>query len=497
MEKIYTHPKGFKYVVGTEFFEKICFYGLKSYLLLYMIKSLSFSDEKSFETLGAFMILIYGIPFLGGWIADALWGNYKTLLIGAIVMCIGTILLTLPIDFFFYLGLSGMVVGSGLSKPNLPTLLGKLYEKDNPKRDEGFNLYYFGVNIGSFLAPIICGMTAELFGWRYGFIVANISTFFAILLIFKGRHLLEKPFLVSQEKKSFLVKLCPYLIVTSITIISTMVLYAPSFVENILPSLGAVACATLSYIAFKEKKAVKVILSMGVLMFFFIIFFALYEQMWMSITLFTDRHLDRSIQSLTGNAIWLEIAYLPTSFFFIFCSLYVLVFSPFVGILWTKLGRRGMAPSMPIKGAIGLGLTGLFFSTLSFSGNFSSSDGLVAIWWIVGAYAFLMLAEVLIIPSGLAMVGKFSPKKYVTIIMGIWFLGMSCSQSVAVFLAKWTCAYDTKIEMSSQKSLQLYMHVFNEFAWISYGVGGILLILSYFMRSVFKDRLNNVEPNQS
>lgn len=450
-----------------------------------MIKGLHFLDGEAFEIQGALMSLVYAIPFLGGWIADHLWGNYKTVLVGIVVMCLGSMLLTLPIPLFFYMGLGGVIVGSGFSKPNLPTLLGKLYEKNNPKREEAFNWYFFSINVGILFSPVACGIVAETYGWHYGFLIAGVVTFFAVFLVLKGRPFLELYSLPPQEKGS-LFKIAPYGILLAALVFSIFILCHPIWMETILPILVVVAFVTLFYIGLKEgKEILKVVGSMFVLMFFFTVFFSLYEQSWMSINLFIDRHVDRSIMGLIGRDTLFGARHIPTTSFQMLFGI-VLILLPITGALWTKLQQYNLDPSVPLKGFFGLLATGLSFTVLDISGGFASDQSLVSVWWVVGSYTLLMLAEVLIVPTGIAMVSKFSPKKFTSIIMGIWFLAVSCSQIIAVFLAKLTCVDKANIITSSMDNLNVYTDVFNKFAWVSYSFSGVLLIVSYFMRSVFK-----------
>src|ERR1035437_5573567 len=181
------HPKGLYFLFTIEMWERFNYYGMRALLTLYMVKILLFSTEKAGGIYGFYTGLVYATPLIGGYIADRYLGQRKCILIGAILIALGQFVLSVPSLPFFYCALGLLILGNGFFKPNISSIVGQLYEKNDPRRDGGFTIFYMGINLGAFFAPLICGTLGEKVGYNYGFIAAGIGMIIGICIFLWGQ----------------------------------------------------------------------------------------------------------------------------------------------------------------------------------------------------------------------------------------------------------------------------------------------------------------------
>jgi proton-dependent oligopeptide transporter, POT family len=379
------HPRGLPTLFLTEMWERFSYYGMRALLVLYMTQSLHFADAKALSTYGYYTSTAYFMPLLGGWFADRFLGSKRAVLIGGIIIACGHFSLALTPLPFFYSGLVLVATGTGLLKPNVSTMVGDLYEEEDPRRDSGFSLFYMGINLGAFIAPLVCGYLGQKINWHYGFAAAGIGMVFGLIqFVFSGNRLENVGELKRKHKD-----------------------------RN--------AADTEVRLTREEIKRLAVI---GILFFFSIVFWMAFEQSGSSLTLFADR--------LTRNSLF---GYqFPSTWFQSVQPVCLLLLAPVFAQLWLRLGNR--QPSSPRKFTFGLLFVGLGFAGLVYASTLTGA-GHVSPLWLVILYFVHTVGELCLSPVGLSTVTKLSPARMVGLMMGVWFLSIS----VGSFLAGKVASY--------------------------------------------------------
>lgn len=396
-KKIFGHPVGLFVLSATEMWERFSYYGMSAILILFLTSPTTVSilgwsglepsivEERALSVLGWYLMLIYLTPILGGFIADYFWGQRKSILLGGFMMMVGKLILAMPLFLpsaqtanFIYLGLGLNLIGNGLFKPNISTLIGDLYSHDDPKRDSAFTVFYMGINLGAFLAFLILGYVGEKHGYELAFLLAAIGMGIGILiqLALMPRYLgnigEKKHFNVSESKAGF---------------------------WESLKNTSSVEKQNILKICFFS--ALSIIFWMG------------FEQSSGTLTLFAKNETNLMIAGFEIPASWLRLC---NPFFVFACA-------PLITIFWDKLGSK--QPTAYGKYIIGFFLLSLCF-IFPIIGLSSLEEGQKApIIWLVLTYFFMTLAELCISPVGLSLVTFYAPARLLGTMMGIWFLATS------------------------------------------------------------------------
>lgn len=371
------HPKGLYFLFAVEMWERFSYYGMRALLTLYMVKYLLFSTEKAGSVYGMYTGLVYLTPLIGGYIADRYLGSKFCVLTGAILMMLGHFSMVFPDLPFFYTALGLLIIGNGFFKPNISTMVGKLYPQGDGRRDAGFTIFYMGINIGAFLAPLICGTLGEKIGFHYGFGMAGIGMLIGALIYLWGQN-----------------RFCAH------------VGNAPDRQDK--DSEGKIKDKPLTK---TERHRIAVIF---ILMFFSIFFWISFEQAGSSLTLFADRSTDRVIPFLNWE--------FPVSYFQSVNPLLIIILAPLFSRMWIELSGRNKNPSVPVKFSAGLFLVSIGFVLMVMASLVSETAGKVSFLWLLGVYLFHTLGELCISPVGLSVVTKLAPVKFASLLMGTWFL---------------------------------------------------------------------------
>jgi len=370
----------------TASWERFSYYGMRAFLILYMVNGVNdhlggigWSEKASGLAYGIFNGMCYLLPLLGGYLSDRYLGERRSVLIGGILIMLGHF--TCAIDnsvFVFISGLTLLAIGNGFFKPTVVTMVGDLYKQGDPRRDSAFTLYYMLFNGGVFLAPVLCGYFGETYGYRYGFITAGVGMALGLVV-----------YLLTQHK---------YL--------GTM---------GLVPKRQQAKSVSTEKTPL-TKEEVDRIAVIVVLLFFVAFFWAGYEQAGSSLTLYTDRYIDRVVFG------W-EI---PTTWFQSVNPLFVVALSPLFSWLWIKLASLKKNPSTPVKMAIGMILLGLGFvfmygAVLQRGGDNADATAKASILWLLATYIFHTFGELCVSPIGLSMVTKLAPVRLAALFMGVWF----------------------------------------------------------------------------
>jgi POT family proton-dependent oligopeptide transporter len=403
---VFGHPRGLTFLFGTEMWERFSYYGMRALLVLYMVKYVLLPDhvhlvigldqlqnwlESLFGPLGTQALsshiyglytgLVYLTPLFGGLLADRVLGQHRTILLGAALMAIGHFMMAFEPLFLFALGL--LILGNGAFKPNISAQVGGLYPPGDARRDRAYSIFYVGINIGAFFAPLVCGTLGEELGWHYGFAAAGIGMTIA-LLIYVG----ASPSLPPDEFQKRRVS---------------------TEQETRLDRNDWLGIAALLALFVPTT-----------------LFWATYEQQGNTIVLWADDHTDRSIDLLLWRG---EI---PVTWFQAFNPFMIFAFTPLVVGLWRRQARRGREPSTVTKMAIGC--FGVTLANLIMVGAAWVAAGDEASWlWLFAYFVVITIGELYISPIGLSLVSKLAPMHMVSMLMGLWF----ATSFAGNFLAGW------------------------------------------------------------
>ena len=476
------HPRGLATLFFTELWERFSFYGLKALLLLFMTApvatgGLGFDENKSGIVLAIYASMVYLTGLPGGWIADRFLGARRAVLIGGLIIMCGHISLAIHSLTTFYFGLFLIILGTGLLKPNVSTMVGQLYSERDARRDAGFSIFYMGINLGAFIAPFVCGYLAEYESfrrflasqgidpnrsWQFGFGAAAIGMFFGLIqYVLGGKYLSPesaRPSVTSdpQSRRRDWSLLIGAASAVFIIVAILGALHLIGFFEitedrlNILVGVFYLAL-TIGYFSWLfivpswqpvERKRLIVI---AVLFLFSVLFWMGYEQAASTLTEFAKNRTDRSYgeaiaphaiasvgtdkarDQATESATAREI---PASWFQSINPAYVILFAPVFAWLWIRLGKYDL--SSPSKFAIGLFIMGLGYFIMTVAAFRSGPEGYrVSPLWLVACYFCHSVGELCLSPVGLSSVTKLAPQRVANQMMGVWFLSLSLGEFLA------------------------------------------------------------------
>lgn len=394
------HPKGLFLLFSTELWERFSYYGMRAVLVLYLTAQttnggLGWNEADALKLYGIYTGLVYITPLIGGWLADTFLGQRRAILIGATLMAAGQFTLALPHSLFpdqvftvFYAGLALLIIGNGLFKPNISTMVGDLYEEGDHRRDGAFTIFYMGINLGSLLTGVICGAAANAFGWQAAFVGAGIGMLISLLL----QATMAQRFLGDIGR-------------------------VPAAKRAVEKSLNK----QKNPLTKQERDRIKVILVLGL---FTIIFWAGFEQAGGLMNLYTQEYTDRMIGSFEVPAAWFQSL---NPFF-------IITLAPIIATVWVKLGQR--EPNSPVKFAMGLLFLAIGFLFMVGAVLQQGGDSAVktSMFWLIGAYLFHTLGELCLSPIGLSMVTKLAPLRLASLMMGAWFGFNALANYIAGFV---------------------------------------------------------------
>ena len=445
------HPKALFALFMVELWERFSYYGMRALLILYMTADIidggfAFDDAKAYGIYGAYGALVYLTPLVGGFFADKLVGFRKAIIWGAILMALGQFTLFLSgneNETMFYIGLAILVVGNGFFKPNISSMIGRFYEEGDKRRDGAFTLFYMGINMGAFLAPLTCGAIGENEGWQYGFLTAGVGMIIGYLVFLWGQKqgiyeevgngpdvVLDKPIMPGVSNKIF-----PLVATVIMIVLASALIVYNDIVDLILVLLATLVIGYLLYEANKmEKVAKQRIWVIAVLLFFTTVFWTFFELAGSALSLFTARNVDRTLFGFE----------IKTTFFQSFNPFFIMLFAPMFSWLWIKLSNLNKEPAAPYKFGFGLVLLGLGFLALNLGGP-SAIAGMIPAIFMVFLYLLHTIGELTLSPVGLSLVTKLSPRHMVGFLMGIWLLSSSLAHQGGKHIAKLTTVNEKTI----------------------------------------------------
>ena len=416
------HPKGLYLLFFTEMWERFSYYGMRAILILYLTKKLMEGglgmDEKDATLLyGYFTGFVYFTPLIGGWLADRYLGKRLAVTIGGITMMLGQFtLFGLNSTMGLYIGLLLLIIGNGFFKPNISTLVGGLYKDGDSRRDAAFTIFYMGINLGAMIAPLVIGVVTDnmfattnedgsiSYGYRYGFLVSGIGMLLGQVIF----HLLGTKYLGDLGTK-------PVGAVSDTEVAKVQ--------KSINPETGKELDEK------DEKQRISVIF---ILLIFAVFFWAGFEQAGSSLSLYTDKYIDRSIGSFE----------IPTSWFQSVNPLFIVTLAPLFTLFWASpIGRRLTTPVKMGVGMIILGAGFLFMigavAERSANGDVNDVNNKAALMWLIMTYLLHTIGELCISPVGLSVVTKLSPPKLASVLMAVWMLSSFFANIVGGYIASY------------------------------------------------------------
>ena len=460
------NPHSLTTLFFTEMWERFSYYGMRALLVLYLVNSQNYSESDALHIYAVYTGLVYLTPLIGGYLADRFLGSQKAIFIGGLTMMIGHFLMAFP--NFLYLAIGMLIIGNGYFKPNISSLLGRLYKPDDVRRDSGFSIFYVGINLGAFLAPLIVGYVGETINWHYGFAIAGFGMLAGLIQFYIGQNKIIKEDISSQSKK---LNPADWGIITLVSVINLPLILVILELNQIINDFFFEILAILIILIFfyfitkkkqllTVKKDIKRIAYIGILSIFVIFFWVGFEQAGGSLTLFANNSVDRNFLGFV----------IPASFFQSINPLIIILIGPMIANFWLSVDRSKNKINTSQKMGLGLLLLASGFFLIMLVNN--SSETSISLWWLVGVYFLHTMGELCLSPIGLSMVSKVSPKKIASLMMGFWFL----SSAVANFTAGKLPA----ILESNNLDLFTFLSVSSLLA------GLVLIFISSFMEKLIK-----------
>jgi POT family proton-dependent oligopeptide transporter len=443
------HPRGLSTLFFTEMWERFSYYGGRALLILFMTAAvaeggLGMSAATAAPIYGIYVAAVYLFALPGGWVADRLLGQRNSVFWGGILIAAGNFSLATPGLAFFYSGLALIVLGTGLLKPNVSAIVGDLYPEGGARRDAGFSIFYMGINIGAFVAPLVCGALGEKINWHLGFAAAGIGMVFGLIQYRYGFKFLGDAGALKEEARSTrgqALRLAG-LGVAAVLAIAALLYWLgstgviPITIQGAARATGAVilGVAVLFFAAILVFGRLEAIERKRVVVIFLLflgaaVFWAGFEQAASSLNLFADQRTDRVLFGWEAPTSWLQSVN----------PLFIIALAPVFGWLWVALGSRN--PSIPVKFGLGLVLLGAGFLVIAWAATYTDPSMAgdpgagVSPAWLVATYFLHTCGELCLSPVGLSSITKLSPPKYVGQMMGTWFMGAALGNLIAGLVA--------------------------------------------------------------
>lgn len=472
-EEVVGHPRGLFVLFYAEMWERFSYYGMRALLILYLTKFWLFDDSKSSLIYGAYTSLVYITPVLGGYIADRWLGQRKAVLFGGIVLALGHLFMAVegaqgitdpllkqadPAINVFWMALSLIIVGSGFLKANISVIVGQLYGMKDTRRDAAYTIFYMGVNSGAALGTILVGYLGETIGWSWGFGLAGIGMILGLIIFVIGKPALkgrgEPPALLGRKHEMLLYAIG----LASVAVIWFLIQYQ-SVIQSMLIVTGIALLAYVLYEAWKlPKEPRERIFAILFLIALNPIFWGLFEQAGGSLSLYTEKFVDR------GGV--------PTSLFQSINPIYIVLLGPVFAGLWTWLGKRGLEPSAPAKFGLGLLQVGLGFLVFVWGAKLVGAAAMTPVLFVFLIYLLHTTGELCLSPVGLSAMTRMSPAHLGSLIMGAWFYMTAVGNFVAGKIGEATGGEGG--EMSKELTLTIYSTI----GWITIGVAVVVLLVS-------------------
>jgi POT family proton-dependent oligopeptide transporter len=448
--RFFGHPRGLSTLFFTELWERFSYYGMRALLILFMTApiaagGLQFDAAKAGVIYGSYTALVYMMTLPGGWLADRFLGQRRATLYGGVVIMLGHISLAIPSITTFYLGLGLVIIGTGLLKANVATMVGQLYASEDERRDAGFSIFYMGINLGGLIAPLICGWLAQSqqfrgvltatgispeLSWHFGFGMAAVGMFFGIVQYLGGwKHLgnagmepvaPENDAARARQRRQLQLGIVAVVAIAGLLVALSLLGILQITAKGLGDAFGILLLLiTVTFFLWlflsaqwspTERKRLIVVL---VLFIGATVFWSVFEQQGSSLNLFAERNTDTRI---LGHPF-------PPSWFQSVGSVFIILLAPVFAWIWIRLGKRN--PTSPTKFAIGLFFVAAGFGVMFFAARLAQAGVRVSPLWLVATYLLHTIGELLLSPVGMSAITTLAPARIVGLTMGVWYLALS------------------------------------------------------------------------
>jgi proton-dependent oligopeptide transporter, POT family len=476
------YPKQLWYLFTVEMWERFCFYGMRGVLTFFMVDQLLLKDEAANLQYGAIQAFVYAFTFIGGIFADKVLGFRKSLFFGGIVMILGNLLIAFAPQEMFYYGIAFSIIGTGFFKPNISSMVGELYHEKDPRRDAGYGMFYAGINIGGFFGGILCIYLGKFYSWKLCFLAAAIVMILGLVtFLFTKKYLGpigDSPLLNLSESKRKIREIAVYVCsLLSIPFIYMMVKNT-NYTDYFMYTIGIIALLYFTYevIQTKNISIQKKLIAAFSFIFFYFLFNAIYEQSGGSLSLFAKDNLSNNLLGLTID---------PNAVNNSSNTLFVIVLSPIIGLLWLWLAKKRLEPNTLIKFGIGFLFLSASFFIFYYTKFFANAEGITSLNVFTFAYFITTIGELCLGPIGMSIITKLSPKRLFGMMMGLWFLASAFGQLAAGKLG-------AEISRSNQGAtlltkLQSYTEGYYQLAIYSLIAGVILIVSTPFIKKLMQE----------
>jgi len=489
-DKSMKHPPALWTLFLSEMWERFCYYGMRALLTLFLIESMMKGNTEAFLIYGAYTALVYAAPILGGRLADKYLGYQYAIMLGAVLMSIGEFLIVASTDLLdldralrdtlMLIGMGGLIVGNGYFKANISTIVGKLYEDGDPRRDSGFTIFYIGINIGALLATTVVAVVGQKYGFEYGFGLAGLGMLAGLFIFWGGRkkyaHVPNISITEAGRENMFGMERWKTITILSLLLIPLcyVLILKNSILIYLLIAIFIFVVFQLISAGVKEGGVWRDrMIALTIMMVINIIFWAAFEQAGTSLTLFADGNVNRYI----GFIDW-EMPPAMTQFFNPF---FIITFGSLFSWMWIKLDAMGKNPSIPMKFSYGILQLGAGFLVTLIGMQFVNDNFQVPLLTLVFLYMLHTTGELFLSPIGLSMVTKLAPKNIAGTAMGGWFLSFAMANYLAGAIATLTGGEGHGGEaavLTPQEGLDTYIDTFSTLGFVLIGFAVLIALLS-------------------
>jgi len=476
------YPKQLWALFFTEMWERFCFYGNRGMLTIFMTEMLLMTEKESNLKYGAIQAFVYAFTFLGGLLADKILGFRKSLVWGGLLMIIGSAILGFNAKEFFYVGICLIIVGTGFFKPNISTMVGELYKEGDPRRDAGFGMFYSGINLGALFGGALCVWVGKQYSWNLAFALSGIFILIGLIVFLATKKSLGPIGLQPEHPKGdpkkrklreTLVYIASIAVLPLIFVMITNTRYTDLFMYIVGPCTLLYLFFEMSKLNAKENK--KLIAALTFIIFS-IFFWAFFEQSGGSLNLFAKDNLHSKL--LFFNIDPNVVNNSSNSFF-------VVLFSPFIGLLWLALAKRKLEPNAVVKFGLGfLFLAGSFY-LFYYTRNYADASGKTSLNIFTLAYLVITLGELCLSPIGLSLMTKLAPKHLWGMMMGMWFLASAYGQYAAGLLGGDMAEGVEKLSLAEK--LMKYTDGYKDLAIYALIAGVVLIVISPVVKKLMQE----------
>ncbi|MBK7762256.1 MAG: peptide MFS transporter [Bacteroidetes bacterium] len=476
------YPKQLWLLFLTEMWERFCFYGMRGVLTIFMVQKLLLDERTANLQYGAIQAFVYAFAFIGGLFADKILGFRKSLFFGGILMILGNFIIAFSPHDLFYIGICFTIVGTGFFKPNISSMVGTLYKEGDSRRDAGFGLFYSGINIGAFLGGVLMVYLGKNVSWSAAFLAAGIVMIIGLITFIYTQKFLGPIGLSPQNPEAPVQKRKLYEIAVYIgSLISIpfilLLVRNTQYTDLFMYIIGPVTLLYFLYETMKYKGAERnKLFAALVFILFSIVFWAFFEQSGGSLSLFALNNLEHNLLGFTMDP---NIVNNSSN------TIFVIILSPLLGLLWVWLSKRNKEPNTVIKFGLGFFFLAASFYVLFGTRLFADENGITSLNVFTFAYLVMTFGELCLSPIGLSIMTKLSPKPLWGVMMGMWFLASAYGQYVAGLLGAGMARTDEKASVA-QKLID-YTEGYKQLAIYALICGAILIILSPLFKKLMHE----------